>query len=795
MTLDQADESTSEEWEAFFKDQLESTAAEGLDARAAKDLAFGDGGYLDNKPFSYAIDSLSTRVDEGTIPIDRKLLFVEPAPTQPEDDPLPSKPPDALQNVGLALLTLPRYETVHEDLQRLLDRNKLARWVNEILEGTDTDVYYGHDYGEIPDREGFAEKDLAEMVVQKGVAYGPYHRLKIYILTDEIAGALTAVGGFRRDSEEFETIRAIVLAWRRDHYVENRVGALPDRTQNSLLVDFDLSFRIRRLRYVRRKADALLRLDDKSWSTLWSAGISWKPEGSAQQGVFSDKILDLKRETRVALRELLETKQLLEAKGEANPLYEVVRTAGIGIDTLKRIFRAETDLERREKVSEVFSQKRAEIERVMGRLREVIGTAADTASRISEESLEVPGLDASDGNETMEPDRAARLCLWYYYQRYEDYDLGLLPILHVSGLGEERDGVEILRISPRDASSMIDEKTDPRRKLAGTALFNFGAFLDRGWRRNDFLWGRLDAAERLISSVLPGDANREARKALVVEAHSHIIREEISGEDQAEVCRMLVQAVLTAKSAASNEVFLRELIGASPDGVTHPALEAVLELSLEDDTLLDFFRNQYEVDRHLDRAATLAVVSRATRVIGKMFEDLSDSRSAGSVRTRWLSRLAQVFWGLVEVAVPGSFANLVLQHLVKVLYAFEVTVVVLAAILQSSVVLRFGLLSLGLTFGLHILTLVVEDFMRRKARLAWWILVVFVATVFLFAIYGGMALFAPQDLPPKAEWYRWLFLFMPVGVIATMMLVRGFLRAYRDRRRLAGSKRRDPDHR
>jgi hypothetical protein len=37
---------------------------------------------------------------------------------------------------------------------------------------------------------------------------------------------------------------------------------------------------------------------------------------------------------------------------------------------------------------------------------------------------------------------------------------------------------------------------------------HFGAFLDAGWRRNDILYGRLDAAECLISTLLPDEHPR-----------------------------------------------------------------------------------------------------------------------------------------------------------------------------------------------------------------------------------------------------------------------------------------------
>ena len=46
----------------------------------------------------------------------------------------------------------------------------------------------------------------------------------------------------------------------------------------------------------------------------------------------------------------------------------------------------------------------------------------------------------------------------------------------------------------------IDElqRSSPMDKLAGVELAHFGAFLKRSWRANDWMWGRLDAAERLV---------------------------------------------------------------------------------------------------------------------------------------------------------------------------------------------------------------------------------------------------------------------------------------------------------
>jgi patatin-related protein len=116
-----------------------------------------------------------------------------------------------------------------------------------------------------------------------------------------------------------------------------------------------------------------------------------------------------------------------------------------------------------------------------------------------------------------------------YFDHYEDYDQVTFPIFYETEVGET-EPVEVFRISPVDARTVIDELSpaELRRKLAGTVLFNFGAFLKREWRDNDMLWGRLDGAERIISAVLPPGSPDAAR--LIRQAHLGILREKFGSQ-------------------------------------------------------------------------------------------------------------------------------------------------------------------------------------------------------------------------------------------------------------------------
>src|SRR5690606_2390717 len=51
-----------------------------------------------------------------------------------------------------------------------------------------------------------------------------------------------------------------------------------------------------------------------------------------------------------------------------------------------------------------------------------------------------------------------------------------------------------------------------RATLRGTEFYNFGAFFSRAYRENDYLWGRLHGAERmvdLVCSTLPGGPRQD----------------------------------------------------------------------------------------------------------------------------------------------------------------------------------------------------------------------------------------------------------------------------------------------
>jgi hypothetical protein len=85
------------------------------------------------------------------------------------------------------------------------------------------------------------------------------------------------------------------------------------------------------------------------------------------------------------------------------------------------------------------------------------------------------------------------------YLGFEALDAWLFPLEFVAGL-HERDVIRVTRLSPVDARRGLCQR-DHREKLCGDELAHFGAFLKRSWRANDILWGRLDGVCQLVETL------------------------------------------------------------------------------------------------------------------------------------------------------------------------------------------------------------------------------------------------------------------------------------------------------
>ena len=795
-------------WKPFFRQNTDPLIKNSTDYISR---SFGDGGYLDNKPFTYATETLSRR--DAPVPVDRKLIYIEPSPEHPEEEPSRKEKYQALENVKAALLDLPGYETIREDLERLIARNELLKRVNRIIRNIEGDLDRAN-YEKPQLEEGeWVTLDLAEMTKRYGIYYIPYRRLRISSTTDELARLVARCKNLDENSAQFRAVRYLIGAWRDvtypDYKSEGPAISETQKTSNYFLQNFDFKYWLRRLTFVRNKVDDLYRLARCPPKTESGDGVDVSKLSVDEKAVIeglrrSREHLDyatVSHEEKDQIHEFLAF-----IKCELNELYKQIRSGGRRIQSK---LDKNSSADEKEFVEQIGKIKldRGTIEDLLGLPRTEMAASDDEWNTITQfrfsrlddnECLrrariklfgeardghsptelgvaftragaalssvfyaQVAGPAWNKGRSLLNPEipfaadlftckspatisrhaNSIRDYLWNYFCNFDDYDQIGFPMTFGSEVGES-DVVEILRISPEDATTLINEreerqKTNGRRKLAGTSLHHFGAFLDKVWRQNDILWGRLDGAERLITSMLSDEEDIKVREKLINEAHSAILLEELTPETRVALGMLLTDALVRVSAGTSLKAAVAQVIRPLRDETLKTRLTTIMRAGLENETLLDFIKSHYEVNRELDPKTMLRSVSRSTQVVGKMFEDMANQHNLESKRLAWIARLGQIFWGLVEVAVPGSIPSLLFRHWLKLFYFLDALLIATSTFLGAGEVQRFAFTLLGLTLAIHLGTFLMSDYLRGR-NLFWRGLLAIAGILVLFFIFVGI---------------------------------------------------------
>ena len=172
-----------EEYRGIFRLYTEGTTDEQKQEIGDFDQRrFGDGGALDPRPFSYAIDQIRFRTARR--PTQRKLLFVDSFPTRKET----LKHVNFINNLYLQATGLPRFDTIRGEIETINASNRMQDRLDVLW----------------------------EQVNPCGPTSRAYHHLRVSETTDAIARLLAHVAGFDPDSDECFFIRQVVRAWRQE---------------------------------------------------------------------------------------------------------------------------------------------------------------------------------------------------------------------------------------------------------------------------------------------------------------------------------------------------------------------------------------------------------------------------------------------------------------------------------------------------------------------------------------------------------------------------------------------------
>jgi patatin-related protein len=909
-------------WNSFFRENLDP------DTRRRKiafeERPFGDGGYLDNKPFSYTTEMLMRR--DAPVPVDRKLVYIEPSPEHPEDETDEPTRIDALQNVKAALLELPTYETIREDLEKVIQRNSLIGRVNRITAAIERDLDETRVHRPVLKGGEWQTFDLADMVNRFGIYYLPYRRLRISAATDELAKIVARIAGLDENSADFYAIRVLIRAWREINYRDyhknpqraDSIDELADRlasavrprrvagevanaeeddarraeiisqlrtwmqincadsytkqtaappssnpapeksdlTANQFLIDYDFQYWLRRLTFVRGKLDQLYRLNrkllrkepgDLTGLTAEQRAIvkriekppfeySQLPKGGRKElqtllEYLKFELSDIYRTLRAVGRKIQSAPSAPASSPQQKTFHEIVKDFKIESALINYLLGLPKEAQgeepqfsrlnedecvtRARKLLEPPHHESASVDAVTFKAPELASSlqAAAAALKIQfakaitdkDEPTSIwsrcralldPRTDFPEKNErwgkpmpTSPHAKGMREYLWRYLSQFDDFDQVRFPILFGTDVGES-DVVEIIRISPEDAPSLISERspTEKRRKLAGTSLFHFGAFLDRTWRQNDIMWGRLDGAERLITSLLP-DAeyegthidNSKVRAALIEEAQTAILLDELPRESRNALGKLMTDALTQASAGDEMVDAINKVVAAvKNESPTMKPLQQVMLNTLRDENLLEFMKKGYEVNRKLDAKSMLRALSRSTQVIGSIFEDIANTNGLDGKNLAWIARLGKIFWGLVEVAVPDSIIHLLFTHWLKLLYLFEALMLIGGTVLVRPTIQQFGFLAFALTLATNLAVFFLHDEMegrRGRFRIVKVLAILLGIALFLTGLVALTGLLGVQPIwrwmlrlngwfSQDSVWHRWT-----PAVLAVVLLI------------------------
>ena len=467
--------------------------------------SFSDGGILDNKPFSYATQTLLGR--HASLPVDRKVLYVEPDPAGKTGE--AGKPPrprwNAIDTSQKALLGLPQMEHIREDVQTVLDRNRTIERVRDIVTnagGTAPEKEVLDALKAQPTSDDWGDRGMSETAAQSGPAYGVYHQLKVRGVVDYLTALVVRAAGFDPGSDEDFAVHYMVRAWKESRYASEPGGELA--SENEFLLHFDMPYRLRRLDFLLERIKQLRSSDAKEVErVLRLCGVFPAPKLDA--GEREDELIKLRR----ALADVRRTVRQAERELVSRDLAAAVRELGITREQLTDVLAGRTDEAMLALAQEKVSPER--FEAVAEGIEQALEAAAADMRTAVAKALEEP----ADGGE---PAKSLRAALRFAYDTFEAYDLPLYLVQYGTPVGETNP-VDIVRISPLDA----DGPAGAARELRGMRLHHFGAFLDETWRRYDMVWGRLDGAECLIKALIPEDPT--TARELVRTAHERILEE------------------------------------------------------------------------------------------------------------------------------------------------------------------------------------------------------------------------------------------------------------------------------
>jgi patatin-related protein len=457
---------------------------------------FIDGGVLDNFPFSHAIEAIIRK--PASTEVVRRLVYIEPDPgTVHMGRSKPKDQPQWPQTLTGAMSGIRGNEPILDDLMRVRDFNDRVNAINsvvgerfpeirnqiEALTGTSGMP----DTPSIEQIRTWSDKLHGQALTTLGVSYESYQRLKVTAVVSGFAGMIACICNFPKDSNEAEFVNEVLLRWaiREEILAEPKDAERAVDRRGSFLRSFDLPYAQRRLRFVIQGINQLYGV----------VGSDHKRRG----------VLDRAKQTLYERRSIITA--LLAGRTIGDDLVTAT-TALFGEHSVRAHARTVDG------AADFLLKRREQLDAFLERFKKLLddrleGFSADIYSRFIDVTKDLSPED--------------RRTLLVRYLGFPVWDALIFPLRAMSEVGE-LDSIRVVRFSPNDAKRL--EPGGAHAKLKGVALHHFGAFFSRDSRESDYVWGRLDGVESLISLLTEAGAGPESENPLYRRGFEAVFAEE-----------------------------------------------------------------------------------------------------------------------------------------------------------------------------------------------------------------------------------------------------------------------------
>ncbi|WP_164114940.1 patatin-like protein [Sphingorhabdus sp. Alg239-R122] len=454
-----------EEWpnrDVFLKRILPRQYAMGT----AEDAVLIDGSVLANAPFSQAVSALRNRPAHREI--DRRFVYIDPKPDfqnieQQKDGSLPGSegPPGFFSTIFGAISDIPREQPIRDDLELIEARSNRILRMRQITQALRSEV---------------------EAAVNK--LFG-----RTFFLNSPTTKRLIA---WRRKAQQKAATQA---GYTYSSYGHIKLAGIADEIAATLLCAYSGTDK-------PRQSD----IRDRIMAELTLRGLGSIADdkgGATDEAITFFRTHDLGfriRRLRFLARRLSED----IAANDAVPGDAVVAMQDTIYACLSRYLEREGCGQDGKDFSDLaktaFTSPARAIDE-LGQRRDLITIDAIVDEKIATALELLP--------------KEERRSLLLAYLGFPFYDIATLSLLQGEGLNEF-DPIKVDRISPDDAQAI--RAGGAEATLKGIEFNSFGAFFSRAYRENDYLWGRLHGAERMIDLITTSLESNDTLEAQTVKA-------------------------------------------------------------------------------------------------------------------------------------------------------------------------------------------------------------------------------------------------------------------------------------